>query len=560
MITARIVTIFLLPIFGAAYAQRLDSITGRVVSDGGIGLAGVNVFLTPVGDSRSGSPRRTTTDEEGYFTFTGLTGKSYSVNVSSTKGYFQQPVSEAARRGPYSPGENVTLTMIKGAVITGRVLSPEGDPVIAVPVSAYMVRDRNGRVVRASSFSGRQRFTDDLGVYRIYGLPPGSYIVAANPAQGSYLSPYRGEMTVYHPASTRDTAAEVTVESGNEATGIDIRYRGDLGYKITGTITGLVDSGSNYGTSILLYYSAGMVPAATTGVSPGNAGFEFNGLTDGEYVLTARRNAPDEDGFFSPPQHIAIKGADVTGINLKLFPLSTIAGKVIIENKQANSENNCTGSLDNAGLTIRRDDVDKNEPPSPFGPFGSFATITDSGLFTVRNLEPGHHRVEMRLHANLYIKAITLPAPRVTRRAAGTVDLSRSGLLLRSGDRVKDLIVILLEGAAMLRGKIIAEDGSSLPPRMRVHLVPAESVAANDLLRYFEVQTGLEHTFTISNIAPGKYWILSRPVADETINLPSKPVAWDTNERAKLRKEAEARLTEIELKPCQRVSDQNLKY
>src|SRR5262245_2067289 len=560
MITARIVTIFLLPIFAATYTQRSDAITGRVVSDGGIGLAGVNVFLTPVGDSRSGSPRRTTTDEEGYFTFTGLTGKSYSVGVSGFQGYFPQPFSEVARRGPYSPGDNLTLTMIKGAIITGRVLSSEGDPVIGIQVNVFFVRDRNGRAVRASSISGRQRFTDDLGVYRICGMPPGSYIVAANPGQGLPFSLYRGEMTVYHPASTRDTASEVTVDSGSEVTGIDIRYSGDLGYKITGTITGVVDLGSRYSTSIMLHYSGGMGSAAATGIAPGSDGFEFRGLSNGEYFITARRTVPDEDGFYSHPQRVTIKGADVTGINLRLSPLSTVAGKIVLEKNQAISENNCAASLDSAYLALRRDESDKIDPALPPGPFGTSASITDTGLFTVRNLEPGRHRVEMRMHANLYVRAITLPAPRVTQRAAGTVDISRSGLSLRSGDRVKDLTVTLVEGGAQLRGKIIAEEGSSLPPRMRVHLVPAESVAADDLLRYFEIQAGPEHTFTICNIAPGKYWLLSRPVADEQLNLPTKPLAWDNNERMRLRKEAEARKIEIELKPCQQVGDQVLKY
>jgi hypothetical protein len=40
----------------------------------------------------------------------------------------------------------------------------------------------------------------------------------------------------------------------------------------------------------------------------------------------------------------------------------------------------------------------------------------------------------------------------------------------------------------------------------------------------------------------------------------SRPLAWDEIERAKLRKEAEAMKVEIELKSCQRVTDQVVKY
>jgi hypothetical protein len=47
---------------------------------------------------------------------------------------------------------------------------------------------------------------------------------------------------------------------------------------------------------------------------------------------------------------------------------------------------------------------------------------------------------------------------------------------------------------------------------------------------------------------------------DEPTDRPSTPIAWDAIERAKLRKEAEALNVEIELKPCQRVAEQIIKF
>ena len=47
---------------------------------------------------------------------------------------------------------------------------------------------------------------------------------------------------------------------------------------------------------------------------------------------------------------------------------------------------------------------------------------------------------------------------------------------------------------------------------------------------------------------------------DEPSDGPPSPAAWDAVERAKLRKEAEAMKTEVELKPCQRITDQVVKY
>ena len=102
--------------------------------------------------------------------------------------------------------------------------------------------------------------------------------------------------------------------------------------------------------------------------------------------------------------------------------------------------------------------------------------------------------------------------------------------------------------------------GSRLPARLRVHLVPAEAGAVNDALRYAEAFTRRDGSFSLNNVAPGKYWLIARAAPDdEPIDGPPASAAWDANERAKLRKEAEAMKTEVELKPCQRITDQIVK-
>src|SRR5215471_3360152 len=119
-------------------------ITGRVVTEDGSGLPGVTVTLTPVAADRraiSGRPQnRTSTDEDGNFKFTGLAPLVYSVSASSTKGYVPSPVPVSERQdgGYHRIGANVTITMIKGGAITGKVTNAMGEPVIGVQVNAAM--------------------------------------------------------------------------------------------------------------------------------------------------------------------------------------------------------------------------------------------------------------------------------------------------------------------------------------------------------------------------------------------------------------------------------------
>src|SRR5262249_56752674 len=82
-----------------------------------------------------------------------------------------------------------------------------------------------------------RRSTDDGGVYRLYGLSPGTYVVFTRNSFHAIASPYDKDAPTYYPSSTRETAAEVTVTSGGEASGVDIRYRGERGHAVSGSIS-----------------------------------------------------------------------------------------------------------------------------------------------------------------------------------------------------------------------------------------------------------------------------------------------------------------------------------
>jgi len=62
-------------------------------------------------------------------------------------------------------------------VITGRVTTLTGEPMVGVRVIALMVKNLNGDPERRQ-FGGRLRYTDDRGVYRIYGLRPNTFQIS----------------------------------------------------------------------------------------------------------------------------------------------------------------------------------------------------------------------------------------------------------------------------------------------------------------------------------------------------------------------------------------------
>jgi len=555
---------------------QTGAITGRVVTEDGGGLPNVTVYLSSIpADRRAASgniQNLTATDEDGNFKFTGLAPRVYSVNAFSVKGYVARPVPVYEREAGFYHriGANVTITMIKGGAITGKVSNSIGEPLIGVQVNATMTRDADGNPARGGG--GRPRFTDDRGLYRIYGLSPGTYVVyTRHTFTGGFPSPYDLDAPTYHPSGPRETAAEVTVTSGGETGGIDIRYRGDPGHVVSGSVTGAGEPSSPYGgiNVTISNVIAGIVLGASNVIrsSDGPAGFAIYGVTDGEYEIVARRFGYNNDEFFaSSPRRVVVKGADIGGIELKLLPMGSIAGKFALEASPGICESKRKWSLEEALLVLRNETKPEGAASArnQMVPSG----LTEKGEFTVYNLEANRYFLEPRLpNENWYVKTITAPASTaapargVAARGAPPSDVARNGIALKAGEKISGVTVTIADGAAGVSGKVIpATEGSRLPARLRIHLVPAEATAANDVLRYAEVYARSIGSFSLSNIAPGKYWLIARAAPDDEMNdRPPAPVAWDANGRAKLRKEAEAKKIELELKPCQRVSDQLVK-
>ena len=211
-------------------------ITGRVVNESGQPLAGVSIYVRTIGAS---SGQQTATDGEGNFKAQGLDPGTYQIFANLPAYIAETPVADPNIPATYyRPGDSATITLIKGGVIAGIVTNNAGEPLINANVRALRVRDAEGKPVRFAN-QMREKTTDDRGYYRIYGLLSGSYIVSAGgPGQSSgVINPYARQAPTYAPASTRDTAVEIAVRSGEQATA-DIRDRGDLGHSISGRITG----------------------------------------------------------------------------------------------------------------------------------------------------------------------------------------------------------------------------------------------------------------------------------------------------------------------------------
>jgi hypothetical protein len=132
------------------------------------------------------------------------------------------------------------------------------------------------------------------------------------------------------------------------------------------------------------------------------------------------------------------------------------------------------------------------------------------------------------------------------------VDAVRNGVALKYGSRITGFSIVLTAGAASFVGKIPISDNDKSP--RAVYLVPAEKDLADNLLRYFEVPAAADGSFGFTNVPPGLYWALVRPIAESQIiailRLPE-----GNEQRLKLRHDGEVSKSTIELKPCQNITE-----
>lgn len=536
------------------------TITGRVVNESGQALPNATVTARPI--DVQGPGQTTTTDHEGNFAFTGLQrGPKYAVSAS-------MPAHHMARRGPNNPqkdyyqvGDSATLMLARGGVITGKVTTPDGEPVVAIAVKFEVSRDGSGR--RSSFGMYRETSTDDRGIYRIYGLPPATYLVVAG---GSHdysqrgISAYASNVPIYAPSSTRATATEITVREGEEITDVDIRYRYELGRLISGIARG--SAGETTGFQVFLSsIGDGNLQGneSTYQQSGNNEQFVFNGIPDGDYYLTATSNAPDGEMTISESKLIMVKGADVTGVELLTQPMGSVSGRVLLEETKAVECTNKSRPVftDIAVSAWHKEQEAAKDRPQFIWTFGAPAKADAQGNVTLRNLAAGDYRFATQFTArDWYLQSISLLPSKTP--PARSIDAARNWTRVKQGDRLTGLTITLAQGAASFSGQVKLGEGETVTDKLIVYLVPAER--ADDVLRFYAAAVPANGRVDFTNLAPGRYWILVQPPIDGANSPLPRLRLPDAHEiRLRLRRAAEAAKTEIELKPCQNLVDFQLR-
>src|ERR1700741_713557 len=261
--------------------------------------------------------------------------------------------------------------------------------------------------------------------------------------------------------------------------------------------------------------------------------------------------------MFSAAKQITVRGADVTGIELIVQPVSSVTGRVALEETTTTE---CTDKqrpiFTETLISAQSQGVDSLQ--RSLRSLWPTANADERGNLVLKNLHPGRYYFTTQYFAkDWYLKSILLmPSETASTKTGKPLDAARTWTTLKPGDRLSGLTITLAQGAASLRGHIALSKGDTLTEKLFVYLVPAEREAVDDPLRFYGAAVTAEGKAALNNLAPGRYLVFAQGATDESVSSLAKLRSPDgTAYRTRLRREAEMVKTEIELKACRKMAD-----
>lgn len=546
-----------------APATGTARISGRVLSDESTSASAPSparrVTLTLAAD---GSAARLVaiTDDEGRFAFTNLPANRYTLSAAKA-GYVPWNYGSKRAGGSGTPivladGQraDVALTLIKGGVLTGTVRDERGLPMPDVTVTAlrYAVSSQTGeRELQAVTIGAAQfvvadtaadafpgtAVSDDRGVYRIFGLAPGDYIVSASARrldrspvastdihQVSRADVQRAQQLLrgsgagaavaavapagvsdtsrvnyapmYHPAAIASADATViTLGRSEERSGIDVLVR----LVPTATLAGMVTrpDGQPVSNAYLNLVETGPAADGYSGAvrlarSSADGTFAIRGLNPGRYELRS---------YTYPEALCGVTTVEVAGRDLStsvvLAPGGTLSGRIVFDGASKPPPATAVIVLIQ-GLTL---------------PIGKNDRAAD-GTFVISNILPGRYRLRISGRP---------PAGWVLRSAmVNGTDASDIPFEVGVSQNIDGVVVTLTDRPAEVSGRFVDAAGTPAPEYVLVVFSADRRRWVPRSPRTQQVRPDANGTFVARDLPAGDYFISAvTDLEDGQVNDPA---------------------------------------
>jgi protocatechuate 3,4-dioxygenase beta subunit len=485
-------------------------------------------------------PKTVATDNDGAFEFRELPAGRYTVNATKSGyvsvGYGQTRPFESPKQLDLTEGQLIDkadITMPRGSVISGRIIDEFGEPVADASVSAMRSTWSNGR--RRLQSAGRTGTTNDLGQYRIYGLPPGEYYVSATlrgaqemmvmemavaaavrttMTDGGGDAPRSGYAPTYYPGTPNGGEAQkLSLSVGQEAQNTDFGLIPVRLSKVSGTVMG--SDGRPLDGVMVTATSRGNIantiifPSASAARTDKNGNFTLNSVAPGDYTLNARTTgivSSSSDGdrmtftmtrvsgpgggdgaseFGSIP--LSVAGEDMSNVIIATSKGTTVAGRVVYEG----------GSKPNTNtLRISAAEADAE---GPAGLLGGSSSVTSEGTFEIKGLVGQRIFRVSNIPSGWVLKAV---------RLNGT-DVTDNGIDIRPTEPVTGVEVVLTTKTTELTGAVKAGNDPAKDYTVVIFSDDPQKWTVPMTRHIVSARPNQEGRFQVKHLPAGSYYVVA---------------------------------------------------
>ena len=447
---------------------------------------------------------RNLADNDGRFEFLNLPAGRYEITATAGE-HRATHQRDSHRPFPGPPGTfaalllrdgeirtNVNIALSRTVAISGRVVDDYGDPVSGVSVRVTSTEGSHAFI------AGGTRSTDDRGMFRLFGVTPGRYIVCAvaesNPrARVGTTATAERFVTTCHPSTLNESDAGVVTVSNADLDGIEIRMQRSRSFSISGIA---VDStGAVAESPYITFVRYGLNGRESSiGSRAHNGHFVFSGLTPGEYAVQATTGGfPDgpPDGHEQEHGHALVRltDADVDGLVVAMKKPATVHGRIVFEDGPP-----ATGESSAMTISLRGDDRSGAIAPAASRP----AKVDQNQSFMLNGLFGRHRVVVDGIPRGWVVKAVRYKGEDITDVPTEFVTTA------------KDQIEIALTSRVAIVSGSVADDSGRPATNVGVMLLPADPRRrASELSWYRSAFVARDGRFTSLPARAGDYLIVA---------------------------------------------------
>lgn len=476
--------------------ETKNTVQGKVVQEpGGQGIRKVRVMLI-ARENQTPPMSETITDQAGQFKVDNVQPGEYEVRLERS-GYTSDAKVKRDKTITVIAGQDtkdVVFQMLPAAVILGKIVDSEGDPVPNVDVMAIA---STGRVATESAGALARGATNDLGEYRIADLSPGKYIVQAAPPKIQVLTTNEKStandrlvyVNTYFPG-TLDRRQATTVEVSAGGTAIaNFGVQTSHAYRVSGTVMGITSG------------AAQLILVATNGQQENQnlvegGKFDFANVLPGTYhVQVMMVSFGNGQAPTMKMQHvrtpIEVNGSDVVGLQLQLDAGGDVSGRFRLEGDEKTKWSELTVAL----LPVPEGD---EEPQGSQVAFASRSQVLEDGFFEIKDAPGGNFQLAVGASSDkfrdYYTKSVLL----------GGREVVDTGFAVTAGTLLD--VVVSAKGAGV-EGTVVDNDGKPAAGANVVTIPGSGKLGRPDAYQY--ATTDESGHFVLRGMNPGEFIVLA---------------------------------------------------